>query len=279
MKIVITGANGYIGSNLTKLCIDNGHDVVAVDINDEYIDNRATYIKADIFSRNIDFFHRFGQSDALIHLAWRNGFVHNDESHINDLPYHYAFLKSIIDSGIKYLSVLGTVHEVGYYEGSVDEYTPCKPMSLYGVAKNALRQSVELLASNKNIAFHWLRAYYIVGNDLRSNSVFGKLLRKAQDGEKMFPFNSGKNKYDFITIDELSKQILAATLQNRITGTINVCSGNPISLGERIEKFVADNKLDIKLNYGSFPDRAYDSPIIFGNPDKINEIMNNELLR
>ena len=37
MKIVITGANGYIGSNLAKLCLDSGHDVVAVDINNEYI--------------------------------------------------------------------------------------------------------------------------------------------------------------------------------------------------------------------------------------------------
>ena len=277
MKIVITGANGYIGSNLAKLCLDSGHDVVAVDINNEYIDTRATYVKLDIFRQNIDFFNRFGQPDALIHLAWKNGFVHNDESHINDLPCHYSFLKSIIDSGIKYLSVLGTVHEVGYYEGAVDENTPCKPMSLYGVAKNALRQSVELLVSNKNIAFHWLRAYYIVGNDLRSNSVFGKLLKKSQDGVKTFPLNSGKNKYDFITIDELSKQILMATLQNRINGTINVCSGNPISLGDRIENFVADNKLDIKINYGAFPDRLYDSPIIYGNPDKINKIMKNDM--
>jgi len=39
-------------------------------------------------------FEVLGKPDVLLHMAWRNGFVHNDPSHINDLPSHYSFIKN-----------------------------------------------------------------------------------------------------------------------------------------------------------------------------------------
>lgn len=277
MKIAITGANGYIGSNLVKKCLEMGHDVLAIDIRNDFIDCRAKFIELNIFS-DIDILEHFKAQDALIHLAWRNGFVHNDISHLNDLDKHYSFLTSIIDSGIKYISVLGTMHEIGYHEGAIDENTICNPLSLYGISKNALRQAVMLYTKGKYINFSWLRAYYIVGDDSRSNSIFGKLLKKVQDGEKSFPLNSGKIKYDFIDIDKFCSQIVCATLNDKINGVINVCSGIPMSLGERVEQFISENNLDIELQYGVFPDRPYDSPCVYGDSTKIDIIMNKENL-
>ncbi len=275
MKILITGANGYLGSALVTKCIDLGYETIAVDIENTYIDKRAIYKRSDIFDSNIDFYEEFEKPDVLIHLAWRNGFVHNDISHITDLPNHYMFINKLISSGVKYISVMGSMHEIGYHVGMIDEHTPCSPLSLYGIAKNALRQSLECTLTGSDINLHWLRAFYIIGNDMRSNSVFGKLLRKAMNGEKDFPLNSGKMKYDFISLDQLCEQIIAASVQKRINGTINLCSGKPVSLGDRIDQFIKDNNLDIKINYGVFPDRPYDSPVIYGDNSKITEIMKN----
>lgn len=271
MRIAITGANGYIGANLVKTCIDAGHEVMALDIKNEFIDTRAKFIKANIFE-DTDIFEKLGNPDAVIHLAWRNGFVHNDISHLDDLDKHYKFLTGIIDKGIKFVSALGTMHEVGYHEGAIDEKTPCCPLSLYGISKNALRQSIMLYVDNKSVNFSWLRGYYIVGDDLRSNSIFGKLLRKAQEGAKTFPLNSGKIKYDFINIDDFCRQILCATLSEDVNGVINVCSGKPMSLGERVELFVKENNLDIEIKYGVYPDRPYDSPVVYGDNTKIKSI-------
>ncbi len=272
MKIVITGANGYVGANLVKTCLNVGHEVLAVDVKDNYIDSRAKFLNVNIFSDE-DVFEKFENPDAVIHLAWRNGFVHNDISHLHDLEYHYKFLTALIDKGVKYISALGTMHEVGYHEGAIDENTPCNPLSLYGISKNALRQAVLLYAKDKKVNFSWLRGYYIVGDDLRSNSIFGKLLKKSQEGAKTFPLNSGKIKYDFINIEEFCYQIMCATLQNEINGIINVCSGKPMPLGERVEKFIKDNNLVVELQYGEFPDRPYDSPVIYGDNSKINRII------
>lgn len=275
MKIAITGANGYIGSALVKKCVDSGYKTVAVDIDNTYIDKRAEYFNVNIFEDAEKLYEKIGSPGVLIHLAWRNGFSHNDTTHLADLYKHYQFINAMIDSGVKYISVMGSMHEVGYYEGKIDENTSCKPLSLYGISKNALRQSLEYLTEGKDVNFHWLRAFYIIGNDIRSNSVFGKLLRKATDGAEEFPLNSGKNKYDFISIDELCEQIIAASTQDKINGIINVCSGKPTELGVKIEQFIKDNKLNIKLKYGVYPDRPYDSPIIYGDDKKIRGIMDN----
>ena len=99
------------------------------------------------------------------------------------------------------------------------------------------------------------------------------MLLAAEEGKKTFPFTTGKNKYDFITVDELAKQISAAVSQSAIDGIINCCTGQPMSLAERVEQFIRDNHLDIKLEYGAFPDRPYDSPNEYGDNSRIREIM------
>lgn len=171
------------------------------------------------------------------------------------------------------LAVMGTMHEVGYWEGTIDENTPCNPISMYGIAKDALRKSMIQYTNQKGCVLQWLRAYYILGDDKKNNSIFCKLLNAAEEGKKTFPFTTGKNKYDFINVDELAHLISAAVMQSEVSGIINVCKGQPISLAERVERFIVEHNLDIKLEYGAFTDRPYDSPCVYGDATKINKIL------
>ena len=187
--------------------------------------------------------------------------------------YAYTFLTSMIDGGLKQLAVMGTMHEVGYWEGAIDENTPCNPISMYGIAKDALRKAMLLYCKQKQCILQWLRCYYILGDDKKNNSIFCKLLLAAEEGKKSFPFTTGKNQYDFITVDELANQLSATVMQKEVMGIINCCTGKPLSLAEKAEGFIKENNLNIKLEYGAFPDRLYDSPCIYGNPEKINLIL------
>ena len=272
MKVLVTGANGYLGQGIVKQLLDDGVTVVATDLLSSNIDKRAIIKTCNLFDVENPFIF-FDKPDVVLHLAWRNGFAHNDQSHLNDLPNHYAFLKKFIDLGIKRIAVMGTMHEVGFYEGEIDENTPCFPLSLYGVSKNALRQLVFSYARDKDVKIQWLRAFYIVGNIRYGSSIFSKLLTAADEGKTLFPFTSGKNKYDFLDYEEFCKQIKCTVIQDEMNGIINICSGKPVSLADRVNKFIEDNRLNIKLDYNKFPDRPYDSKAIWGNNKKISIIM------
>lgn len=271
-KIIVTGANGYIGRHVVKELIKQNIDFLAVDISTDTLPDNINKMNCDIFNEK-NLFDKFGKPDILLHLAWRDGFVHNSKKHFEDLSSHFNFLTSMIDNGIKQVCILGTMHEVGYFEGKIDENTPTNPLSQYGIAKNALRKSIELYCNGKDTVYQWIRAFYIYSNDEKGNSIFSKLVQSHLNAKKDFPFTSGKNKYDFISVEELSKQIVAVINQNKINGIINCCSGKPISLGEKVEQFIKENELNIKLNYNVYPDRKYDSPIIYGDNSKISKIM------
>ncbi|MDR0832561.1 MAG: glycosyltransferase [Bacillales bacterium] len=277
MKVLVTGANGYIGSKVIKQLLDLNCEVIATDIDNKNIDVRASYISANIFDIKDDWYTFFSKPDVCLHLAWRDGFIHNSLKHMSDLSFHFNFLNNLILNGLQQIAIMGTVHEIGYWEGAVDENTPCNPLSQYGIAKNALRKSIELLVKEKKIIFQWLRAFYIYGDDLIGNSIFSKIRQAVKEGKNTFPFTTGKNKYDFISVEELAKQISTVINQKEINGIINVCSGKPVSLAEQVEWYITYNNLPIKLEYGKYQDREYDSPCIYGDNSKIKRILNIEL--
>jgi dTDP-6-deoxy-L-talose 4-dehydrogenase (NAD+) len=230
-------------------------------------------VEVDVLGPDIDASVTFGVvPDVLVHLAWTDGFRHNARSHMEQLSSHFRFLTSMADQGVGQIAALGTMHEIGYWEGAIDESTPTAPLSLYGIAKDALRRGVQADLGDK-VVFQWLRCYYIYGDDRNNQSIFTRLLTSADEGKTTFPFTSGANKYDFILVEELGRQIAAVVSQSELSGIINCCSGVPNSLAEQVETFIASHELPITLEYGAFPDRPYDSPGVWGDATVVNEIM------
>ncbi len=277
VNILITGANGYIGRHVLQKSIELTNNVSIVDLKfNEALQNVGQY-QEDILAQcsSDDLYNKLGKPDILIHLAWQDGFNHKSDTHLRMLPRHYEFIRNMIDHGCKNVTIMGSMHEVGYWEGEINEDTPCNPMSLYGIAKNALRQAVITYCEDKDVSLKWLRAFYITGDDNHNKSIFAKILEMAANGKSSFPFTDGKCKYDFQDVDLLAEQIVKSSIQTQINGIINVCSGKPVALKDKVEEFIKEHHLNIKPEYGAFPSRKYDSPEIFGNNAKITEIMEN----
>lgn len=275
LKILVTGANGYLGQGIVRSILNNGHCVVATDFNTQFVDERAERIACNLFEVDNPYSF-FSEPDVLLHLAWRDGFVHYSSAHIEDLPKHYAFIKKMVDGGIQQVAVMGSMHEIGFFEGSINESTPCHPTTPYGIAKNALRDLTQMLCKQKNIVFQWLRGYYIVGNSKFGSSIFSKITAAVDEGKTEFPFTLGQNQYDFIDYPDFCAQVAAVVGQKNEQGIINICSGKPEKLADRVERFIKENDYRIKLQYGAFPDRPYDSKAIWGNDTKIRKIMENQ---
>lgn len=274
--ILVTGAAGYIGRHVVKNALDRGYRVIAADFNFKGVDERAEFCDVPLFGGDADLYRKLGSPDVCIHLAWRDGFRHNSAAHMKDLSSPCDVFEHADRRRPEGPERHGHDARGRLLEGAINENTPCKPQSQYGIAKNALRQSLMLTLADSPCKLHWLRAYYITGDEVHGSSIFAKITQAEQDGKKTFPFTSGSNLYDFIDVDELANMIVAASVQEEINGIINVCTGKPMSLADRVEQFLRDKNYKIKLDYGAFPDRPYDSPGTWGDPTKINCILAND---
>jgi len=275
MKILVTGANGFLGRGIVDEIIKTGHTVVAAGFETNKVSSDAIRINGDMFEV-ADPYEYYGQPDVLLHLAYKDGFVLNSEAHMQNLVKHTTFIDKMVSAGIKQVAVMGTMHEIGFFEGSVDENTPTHPMNFYGIAKNAIRDYTSLVTKNNDVIMQWLRAFYIVDGTAYGNSIFSKLFAAAERGDKTFPFTTGKSQYDFLDYGDFSRYVAAAVTQTEVQGIINISSGEPERLSDRVERFISDHHLNIKLDYGAFPDRPFDSKAIWGDNAKIQKILSNQ---
>lgn len=275
-SVIITGAGGYVGRHVVTAVADLGFLPIAIVRRSrrEEIDPRASIVEADVLDPEFELGRHVPLEDvsAVIHLAWQDGFVHNAPSHMTNLSSHFRFLTGLVDMGVPRIAALGTMHEVGYWEGAVTADTPTNPASLYGIAKDALRRSTFLTIGDR-AEYVWLRAYYILGDDRRNRSIFAKLLEAADRGETDFPFTTGKTLYDFIDVAELGRQIAVAATTPGVTGVLNTSTGEPESLASRVERFIEEHGLGLSLQYGAFPDRPYDSSGVWGDASAIRQLM------
>ena len=69
--------------------------------------------------------------------------------------------------------------------------------------------------------------------------------------------------------------VASVVLQKTVTGVIDICSGYPEKLADRVERFITENHYSIRLQYGVYPDRPYDSKAVWGDSHKIRQILEN----
>lgn len=277
-KILITGASGYIGSHVVShLCerYQDKFEVIAAGLDDSNIDKRAKIVPCNILdvAEKDNLYEMLGKPEICIYLAWQDGFDHNAESHMKYLYFHYAFLKNLVDHGLKQMVVAGSFREYGKCAGRADASIPVEADNFYVLAKKTLHRALEIYLSEKDVCLQWIRPFTVYGDEELNNSIMSKIMKWEKEGKESFPFTMGDEEYDYIEVNELAEQIIAIASQREVDGIIDCCSGKPTKLKDKIESFLKENNLKIRPEYGAFKTRGYDSSVIYGNRDKIDKIM------
>jgi nucleoside-diphosphate-sugar epimerase len=255
---IVTGAAGYIGRFVAQSLADEGHTVLAIVRDASQIDlsGSVVVIQGDLWDLNLADYESKLKGSTLIHLAWQDGFVHSSDAHMGYLSNHFKLVRKLIELGVKRVVGLGTMHELGPQTGLVSEDAVPNPQNQYGIAKNALRVSLNELCGRLGVTFLWLRCFYILGDDVRNHSVFTKMLLLDEAGEKTMPLTLGTTKFDFIQVDELGAIIAKVSgEESYFQGVLNIGSGIVVTLRERLEEFHRENNLSIELEFGAFPER------------------------
>lgn len=283
-KVLVTGATGFIGNYVVEALLDQGCTVVATSSQPEKAKkfswfDRVVYRSFDLgrFDKSADYYKYFDTPDAMIHLAWEGLPNYKSEFHLTkNLPRHREFLFSIIQSGLRNLTVAGTCFEYGMQEGRLSEEVEAKPANPYSEAKNTLRRDLELFQSQNPFALKWIRLFYMHGKGQNPNSILAQLERAIQNQDTVFNMSGGEQLRDYLPVETVALYIVRIALQTKVQGVINCCSGTPISIKELVSRYLAERHYHIKLNLGYYPYPDYEPMAFWGDNTKLKTILNNE---
>jgi len=285
MKILVTGATGFIGSHVVEALLKDGHEVVATSTNLEKARlaswyEQVTYVTFDISQQGAaseeraslyDYFH---QPDQLIHLAWEGvsdcaGMVHIERNLIS----HYRFLKKMVEGGLTRIAVTGTCLEYGFKTGMLSETDLPEPHVSYAIAKDALRRFLMELQKKMDFSIQWVRLFYMYGKGQHSRSLLAQLETAIKNGDESFNMSGGEQERDYLPVEKVAEYLVAIASKGKKNEVYNCCSGTPISVRQLVEDIIAAKGSSIKLNLGFYPYKDYEPMRFWGNTNKLKSIL------
>lgn len=276
MKVAVTGASGFIGRAVLIELSRRGICATAcmrANVNALHL-SKHNVVAMDIDHAPSDAYARLGHPDVLIHLAWRGLPNYRSLHHIEEeLPAQYHFLSDLVKAGLSSLVVAGTCFEYGMQSGPLHEETPTKPENPYGFAKDTLRRQLELLKAVNPFALTWARFFYLHGEGQAETSLFPQLRRAVEAGEKVFNMSGGEQLRDYLAVDEAAHLLVSLATGSRDAGTVNLCSGKPISVRRLVEGWILDNAWKIDLNLGRYPYPDYEPMAFWGDRRKLDILL------
>ena len=267
MKVAVTGASGFIGRHVLAKLLEHDVELVAVTRDASRLDglDAVRKVEMDISRPPSDCFEQMGRPDVLIHLAWDGLPNYKSLHHFEtELPKQYNFLKKMVDGGLKSLLVTGTCFEYGMQSGPLDPNLQTKPNNPYGYAKDALRQQLEYLKKTTPVKLTWARLFYMYGDGQPNTSIYPKLKQAALQGDKVFNMSGGEQLRDYLPVTEVAGKIVRLALRKDESGTVNICSGVPVSVRSMVELWLRENGWEIELNLGYYPYPDYEPMAFWG---------------
>jgi len=270
MKILVTGATGFIGNYVIKELLKRNIEVIAADRDMEKAKlqdwfTKVKFINFDISNTSAAIINEIAAAGKVIHLAWQGLPNYKERYHFEDnVPVQYRFIKEIVAAGIKDITISGTCFEYGMREGGLSVDMPADPQNAYALAKDTLRKYLQML--QKDIAFNlkWVRLFYTYGKGQSGNSILSQLERALENGDTVFNMSGGEQLRDYLRVEEMAADIVDISLKNDFNGILNCCSGTPISIRSLVENYLKENNKEIILNLGYYPYPDYEPMAFWG---------------
>jgi len=282
MKVLVTGACGFIGSYVISNLIDRKIDVVATDMDSGTAKERVWYSKVTFVEYVIDddftkdnLFEKFHRPEKVMHFAWKGLPNYKELFHLEEnLPKQFEFLKNLIVHGLKDLLVAGTCFEYGMQSGKLSETMPSAPDNPYALAKDRLRQKLEELRQENNFILKWPRLFYLYGKGQNPKALLPQLDQAIERGDSVFNMSKGDQKRDYLPVETMADYLVRIAMQDDVTGIINCCSGKPITILSLVENHLKQSGKKIKLNPGYYPYPDYEPIEFWGDTQKLQAALN-----
>ena len=244
-KILITGGTGFIGFNILKKLQNLNYNLYSLSTNkpNKYRKiKKVKYLNFDLKEKKKIKKYLNLKFDYIINLA---GYV-DHKNKAETMSSHYNGCKNLVDffadKKIKNFIQIGSSLEYGKLKAPNLEKNFCRPISNYGLAKYKASNYLIKKGKKNKLPFTILRLYQIYGPHQTINRLIPVSIKACLEN-KIFACSDGKQRRDFLYIDDLSRLIILVLKKKPFNTIFNVGSGKPI----KIKKVVQLIKYKISL--------------------------------
>ncbi|MHA7141951.1 NAD-dependent epimerase/dehydratase family protein [Arthrobacter sp. Sr33] len=267
MKALITGVAGFIGSNLARNLLNEGHQVVGIDTLSDYYDVRIKKANLASLPPGLDFreddlntvdlvellagvdvvFHQAGQPG--VRKSWGADFGIYVEANVLATQRLLEAAKDATSLSRFVYASSSSVYGNAERFPTTEDVRP-QPISPYGVTKLAAEHMCSLYAANFGLPTVSLRYFTVYGPGQRPDMAFTRFTRAAVLGERITIFGSGEQIRDFTYVDDVVKaNVLAGTTPDVPPGSVfNVAGGSNTSVNDVLGLLaeMGDTPLDVE---------------------------------
>ena len=276
MRVLLTGATGFVGSQVARAMLREGHEVWAT-MRSDSDRSRIVDIEADLRVVEHDLLR--GHPDALVelqpelcvHAAWyvEPGRYLSSAVNIDFLAASARLAHALAKSGCRRFIGVGTCYEYDTDLGRLSEAAPTRPRHLYSASKLSLHLLLEQIASLTGLEVAWARLFYLYGPHEDQRRLVASVARSLVRGERV-EVTPGEQVRDFLHVEDVGAALAAIALSS-VLGPINVCSGEPVTVREIVEALGRAAGRPELIAVGSRPYAQGDPMVVYGDNRRLRE--------
>ena len=272
MRVLVTGASGFVGRPAVQALLSAGAEVHAVAR--RAVPTDCVWHVGDLLDPK--FAHRLAREvkpDAVLHLAWcvEHGRFWTDPANADWVAASLVLAREAAEAGCGRFVGTGTCFEYNWpNDGDCDERTtPLAGHTLYDISKSSCRSVLEAHLGEQGVGFAWARLFFPYGAGEDPRRLVSSVARSLARGEPA-ECSRGLAVRDFIEVRDAGAALSAIALSS-VTGGINVASGQGTRIAEvamMLGELAGRPEL---ICLGALPDRVDDPPRIVADVARLTD--------
>ena len=271
-RVLVTGASGCVGRQAVPLLIHRGWEVHAVALGEAPSDfpgpvwHVGNLLDPSDAKRVVD----EAGADALLHLAWfiAPGQWARSPENLDWVTVSLALGRAFRERGGRRMVSAGSCLEYDWDYGFCSErLTPCRPHTLYGTAKHALRLMLEGYAHESGLSLAWGRIFFLYGPWEHPDRLIASVIRSLLKGERA-RCSHGMQVRDYLYAGDVAGA-LVTLLESDLTGPVNIASGQAVTLRQLAGRAGELLGLRDRIDFGAIPSAPTDKPLVVGDVSRL----------
>lgn len=238
MKILITGATGFIGKKVCERTASQNHSILAFSRNADPLvngkdNNGITWIKSglSINEETLEQISSF-EPEVVVNLAWEKIPDFSFGTCFDNLKDQLSFCKAMTEMpSVKKIIIAGSCWEYNKNMGECKESDSYSSKDYFTWAKNSIHDFLNIECSKKNIILAWARVFYVYGPSQRSGSLIPTLIKDISLNT-VPDLRTPRNANDFIHVDDVAVAFEKMISQQIPSGNYNIGTGRSVPVLE-----------------------------------------------